>query len=167
MSTRVCSGRLLAVVAIGALAFASATFADQDEAWLARAPLATDIRPLLVLVLDDSAAMAQRIEVAARYDPSLDYSEAVAEEARCKPDDVYWRRGPGPAPDCRSMAGLAYAPATVGSGLHCYLARDSLTRHGIFIAARAAQWRPVPGGGYWDAPSVDREDAVECRSDRG
>ena len=167
MSTPVYSGRLLAVVAIGALTFSSPTFADPDEAWLTRAPLATDIRPLLVVVLDHSAAMAQRMDVVARYDPSTDYSEAVAAPDRCEPDDVYWRRGPGPAPDCRSMAGLALVPATAGSGLHCDRARDSLARHGLFIAARAAQWRSVAGGGYWDAPSADREDAVECRSDRG
>jgi hypothetical protein len=155
----------LAVVASGALAFAPLAFADPDEAWLTRAPLATDIRPLLVVVLDHRA-MAQR-GCCSALRPAHDYSEAVAGPDRCEPDHVYWRRGPGPAPDCRSMAGLALAPATAGSGLHCDLARDSLTRHGIFIAARAAQWQPVTGGGYWDAPSADREDAVECRSDRG
>jgi len=111
--------------------------------------------------------MAQRIDVVAPYDPSTDYSEAVAGESRCQTEHVYWRRGPGPAPDCRSMASLALVPATAGSGLHCDFARDSLARHGIFMAARAAQWRPVPGGGYWDSPSADRDSAVECRSDRG
>ena len=167
MNTRVCSGRLLVIVTIAALTRATPALADPDEASLARAPLAADTRPLLALVFDTSAAMAQLIAVSARYDPLTDYSEAVAAETRCEPGHVYWRRGPGPAPDCGSMAGLALAPATPGSGLHCDLARDSLARHGIFIAARAAQWRPVPGGGYWDAPNADRDSAVECRNDRG
>ena len=167
MKARACIHHLLPVLMSAVLAFVTPACADPDEAWLGRAPLPTDVRPLLVLVLDGSSAMGQRITVGAAYDPLTVYAGAVGGQIRCEPARVYWRRGPGPAPDCRTMAGLELAPAAAGTGLHCARARDSLARIGIFIAARAAQWRPATGGGYWDALRADRDFAVECRSDRG
>ena len=167
MSRRARSDLLPAFLAGLAMASALPAGADPDEAWLARAPLPADIRPLLVLVLDSSAAMAQNVTVAARYDPLTDYSGAVDEARRCDRQSVFWRRGPGPAPDCRTMAGLALVPTAAATGLHCENARSSLARSGVFIAARAAQWQPMSGGGYWDAPGTDRSTAIECRSDRG
>ena len=42
-----------------------------------------------------------------------------------------------------------------------------LATAGFYVASRAAQWRPGPDGGYWDALHDDSTDAVECRADRG
>lgn len=139
--------------------------ADPDEAWITRAPLPANTRPLLVIVLDTSAAMNERITIAEPYDPSIDYTPATGTTQRCDPRRVYWRRGPGPAPDCASMTGLAIWRATANAGMHCESSRVALARHGYFVSARAAQWRPV--GKHWGALRMNRDDAVECRNDRG
>ncbi len=145
--------------------FAGLAGADQDEAWLARAPLPADIRPLLVIVLDTSAAMAERIMLAEPYDPRTVYTAAVGATQQCDSQRVYWRRGPGPAPDCATMAGLRMSTTTTQSAMQCDSARDALARRGHFVSARAAQWDPA--GRHWGALREDRTDVVECRNDRG
>jgi type IV pilus assembly protein PilY1 len=167
MNDRVPTRRLTAMIAGLLLGIAGQAWADPDEAWISRAPLPIDIRPLLVVVLDSSAAMAERIEVAAPYDALVDYSAAASGPVRCDPARVYWRRGPGPAPDCRSMGGLALDSTSATSGMRCNAARGALERHGFFVASRAAQWQPVAGAGHWDSLRADSMGAVECRSDRG
>ncbi len=141
--------------------------ADSDEAWLARASLPPGIRPLLALIIDSSAATAQTISVAEPYDSRRDYGTNLPAAIHCEPARVYWRRGPGPAPDCAAQAGLELAPAAALNGLHCETARDSLAQDGFFIASRAAQWRTGGDGGYWSAPRPDSAQAIECRADRG
>jgi len=158
--------RLLAVAMSSALGCCTPAWADPDEAWITRAPLPSGTRPLLVFVLDTSAAMTERVSVIERYDPQFNYGTVAGAGTRCNPLRIYWRRGPGPAPDCGTMAGLASAPTT-GGGMHCDGARGALETLGVFVAARAAQWRPTTGGGHWDALRRGAPDAVECRSDRG
>ena len=137
--------------------------ADQDEAWLVRAPLPASTRPLLVIVLDTSAAMSQRILVAEPFDPLTDYARMTGGTRPCNPQRVYWRRGPGPAPDCTLMAGIPMTSTTALAGMQCDSARGALERHGLFVASRAAQWNPA--GRHWDALRADSTDAVACRSD--
>jgi type IV pilus assembly protein PilY1 len=149
------------------LAVASAVQADADEAWLARADLPAGVQPLLALVVDHSAATAETLAVAAPYEPSVDYGPGAPADLRCDPARIYWRRGAGPAPDCASQPGLEPAPSDSTRGLHCEAARAALSRHGIYIASRAAQWRPAAGAGYWSALLPDSPRAVECRADRG
>ncbi len=145
--------------------FACLAGADQDEAWLGRAPLPAATNPLLIFVLDTSAAMSGRIRVAVPYDPQNQYRPAAGAAQQCDPERVYWRRGPGPAPDCRKIAGLS-SQATIAEGaMLCESARAPLARHGYFVASRAAQWRPA--GAHWDALSSASAEAVECRDDRG
>ncbi len=155
---------LLAAVACGMFASGGEVRADPDEAWLVRAPLPAGIRPLLIVALDTSAAMAERIMIAAPYDPLTNYSSAIETARQCDRQRVYWRRGPGPAPDCSSMSGIAFGNDTARGNLQCEAARDALSRHGYFVAARAAQWHPA---GYWGALRADSANDVECRSDRG
>lgn len=143
--------------------FACLAGADQDEAWLGRAPLPAGTNPLLIIVLDTSAAMAGRIRVAVPYDPQIQYRPDAAQQ--CDPERVYWRRGPGPAPDCRTSIGLGLRATATAGGMLCDSARAPLARHGYFVASRAAQWRPA--GGHWDALSNASAQAVECRDDRG
>ena len=157
--------RLLTLAASLAIALAGPAWADPDEAWLMRAPLPAGVRPLLVIVLDTSVAMERPILIAEPYDPRTDYASAVDAAQRCSSQRVYWRRGPGSAPDCATMTGLPIETATAQTGLNCDSARAALASHGYFVTARAAQWNAV--GRHWDAPSKDSVDAVECRSDRG
>lgn len=157
--------RLLTLAANLAIAVTGAARADPDEAWLAHAPMPAGIRPLLVIVLDTSAAMEGRIQVADPYDPQSDYAPAVDAAQRCDPQRVYWRRGPGPAPDCATMTGLPIIATTAQAGMHCDSARDALARHGYFVTGRAAQWNPM--GKHWSAPRKNSTNDVECRSDRG
>ncbi|MSQ92341.1 MAG: hypothetical protein EXR87_05335 [Gammaproteobacteria bacterium] len=156
---------LLTLAANLALGFASPAWADPDEAWLVQAPLPASIRPLLVIVLDTSAAMKGRILIAEPYDPQTDYAQAANVAQRCDSQRVYWRRGPGSAPDCATMTGLPIDTTAALVGMHCDSARDALASHGSFVTARAAQWNPV--GKHWGTPRKDSVDAVECRSDRG
>jgi type IV pilus assembly protein PilY1 len=158
-------GRLLTLAANLALGFAGQAVADSDEAWVTRAPLPANTRPLLVIVLDTSAAMGERIMIAEPYDPLNDYTPAVSATQHCDSQRLYWRLGPGPAPDCASMTGLPFDPATANGGMHCDSARDALARRGYFVAARAAQWLPI--GRHWGALRKNSADAVECRNDRG
>ena len=103
----------LALAALLYCAGSLAAHAQSDEPWVARAPLPAGTRPLLALVVDTSAEMAELITTHAPYDPSHDYAAEVA--APCDPARVYWRRGPGPAPDCRGGASLPLAgKATAG-----------------------------------------------------
>jgi hypothetical protein len=155
---------MLAVIASAMLAITGVASADPDEAWLARAQVPAGIKPLLIIALDTSAAMADRIVIAAPYDPLTDYSPAPGTAWQCDGQRVYWRRGPGPAPDCTSMSGLAFGTSAARGSMQCEAARDALSRRGYFVAARAAQWRPA---GYWGALRSDSADDVECRSDRG
>ncbi|MGH8131146.1 MAG: PilC/PilY family type IV pilus protein, partial [Steroidobacteraceae bacterium] len=141
--------------------------ADSDEAWLLRAPLPPGIQPLLALIIDSSAATGRTISVDEPYDTQRDYGMGLPVATRCQPARVYWRRGPGPVPDCTAQAGLDLAPAAVLNGLQCDSARVPLVQSGFFIASRAAQWSADPDGGYWSALQADSQQAVECRADRG
>lgn len=141
--------------------------ADPDEAWLHRASLPDGLRPLLVLILDRSSAMAATTEVREPFDPGADYGDGLAADRRCETDRVYWRRGPGPAPDCASQIGLELRPATSARGMHCEAASESLARLGYHVVSRAAQWTPAGAFGYWTAIQADSALAVECRADRG
>jgi type IV pilus assembly protein PilY1 len=136
--------------------------ADTDEAWLQRAELPHEVRPLLAIVLDRSAATARMVEVTEDYDPARDYGGGP-----CEPGKLYFRQGPGPAPDCVHQAGVDIAARDSITGLHCDAARTSLAKYGYFVASRAAQWRGSDGGGFWDAPRTDSGAALECRADRG
>ena len=149
------------------LGVALAAAADSDEAWIARANLPAGVQPLLALVIDHSGATAETIAVTGPYDPSIDYGRDVPAVLRCDPALVYWRRGAGPAPRCASQAGLESAPADSTRGLHCEAARVALSRQGLYIASRAAQWQPTASRGYWSALRPDSPRAVECRADRG
>lgn len=146
---------------------ACAVQADPDEAWLARAPLPPDTHTLLALIIDRSVAAATSIQSGEPYDATRDYAAGVPVGTDCDSTRIYWRRGPGPAPDCTTQAGLEAAPADATRGLHCSAARTSLAAQGFFIAARAAQWQQLTAGGYWSALQPDQAGAVECRSDRG
>lgn len=139
--------------------------AGGDEALLLRAPLPAGTRPLLVVVVDASAALRTPVATRRAYDPDTDYGSGIAVDTRCDPSRVYWRRGPGPAPDCRRMPGLEASPATTESGLHCAAAGEALARHGVFVAARAAQWQAGPDGGYWAALATASTSAVRCSAD--
>jgi type IV pilus assembly protein PilY1 len=138
-----------------------------DEAWLHRAPLPESVRPLLALVLDRSQATGVNVPVTEDYDPLRDYAAMLADATRCDPRRVYFRRGPGPAPDCARQEGVDLDPRDFASGLHCEAARASLATAGFHVASRAAQWRAGVDGGHWDAPRDDGTGAVECRADRG
>lgn len=156
---------LLPVIAL-ALLPVSVIQADPDEAWLERASLPLGLRPLLVLIVDTSAASAASITGIAPYDPMRDYARGLPGISQCDPALVYWRRGPGPQPDCAQQTGLQLHRRSATHGLHCDAARMPLAQQGFFIASRAAQWRPAAEGGQWMALRPDRTDAVECRSDR-
>ena len=158
---------VLSSALVGALAAACAVRADPDEAWLARASLPPDTRTLLALILDRSVATAGTILSGLSYDPTRDYAAGVAAGNGCDATRIYWRRGPGPAPDCATQTGIEAAPADAARGQHCSTARGPLAAQGFFIASRAAQWRPLAVGGYWSALQADQSGAVECRSDRG
>lgn len=164
MTDRISLRPLLAMAASSLLVIAGQASADPDEAWLTRAPTPPGIRPLLIIALDTSAAMAERIAIAEPYDPMTDYAATVQVAGQCDAQRVYWRRGPGPAPDCASMSGLAPSTGTARGGMQCDAAREALARHGYFVAARAAQWHP---SGHWEALRADSIEFVECRSDRG
>ncbi len=165
MNDRRPSGPLLTLAASAVLGFAGQARADPDEAWLAHAPLPADTRPLLVIVLDTSAAMGERIMIAEPYDPLTVYAPAAGAARPCDARRVYWRRGPGPAPDCATMTALPIEATTTQSGMRCESARESLARRGYFVSARAAQWNAM--GRHWGALRKDSADGVECRSDRG
>lgn len=144
----------------------SATFAahaDADEAWLHRAELPPGLEPALVLLLDTSQA-ASRTVATASYEPSRDYSALVPAAERCDPARVYWRRGPGPAPDCAQQSGLDFGGDRPERAFQCEAARAALAQYGYFVAARAAQWRGAAG---WGSLGEAATGAVECRADRG
>lgn len=161
--------RRASIVAPAAL-LASAAFtlalADPDEAWLHRAELPADVHPLLVLLMDTSAAAARTILAPPAYEPAQDYAALVPTALRCDPARVYWRRGPGPAPDCPSQAGLDPAANATRRAFACEGARASLARQGFFIASRAAQWHDDAMDGRWAALEDGATGPVECRVDR-
>jgi len=138
---------------------------QSDEPWVARAPLPAGTRPLLALIVDTSAAMAEVITTRAPYDPGHDYATEIA--APCDPGRVYWRRGPGPAPDCHGRASLPLDSANAQRGFRCQAGRNALARTGTYVASRAAQWDQGASGGYWRELLPGDDGAVECRADRG
>lgn len=150
----------------GALATTTAC-ADMDEAWLRRAAVPEGLNPLLAVILDRSTATARTIPAGADYDAARDYGAQLPEALRCDPAKAYFRRGPGPAPDCATQAGVDLLPRGTATGQHCDAARAPLATTGFFIASRAAQWRASAEGGYWSAPSTESDGALECRADRG
>lgn len=156
----------IATLWVGALA-ASGAIADTDEAWLHRAALPADKHPLLAVILDRSAATARVIPAFEDYDAARDFGAGLAAAHRCDPARAYFRRGPGPAPDCESQVGLELSPRGAATGQHCDAARRPLSKLGVFVASRAAQWRANVEGGFWAAPSADSAGAFECRADRG
>lgn len=101
--------------------------ADEDEAWLHRAEVPAGTRPLLAVLLDVPAAAGAVIDAPPPFDPKFDYGAELAAAARCEATGVFVRRGPGPAPDCRTLPTLA-TPV-------CAAARGPLAAHGYFVAA--------------------------------
>jgi type IV pilus assembly protein PilY1 len=166
---RVGSGlRLIRAIALAAAACAELpAWADLDEAWLQRSASPAGTQPLLAIILDHSLATTATLAALPAYDPSRDYGAGIPSAARCDPAKVYFRRGPGPAPDCAAGAGLDSAPRDAESGFHCDAARAALGGIGYYVASRAAQWRKSNEGGYWYAPDAESSQAVECRADRG
>ncbi len=141
--------------------------ADTDEAWLHRAQLPEDVSPLLGVILDRSTATSSIISVDEPYDALRNYGGSLAADLRCDATKAYWRRGPGPAPDCAKQSGLDISPGSAAFGLQCAAARAPLGRQGYFIASRAAQWHATGGSGAWGVPRPASAGAVECRADRG
>ena len=163
-------GRSILARVIAVLAGATAALgcrADMDEAWIQRAELPADMRPLLGVILDRSAATSRILSVDEPYDPLRDYGSGLPAAARCNAVKAYWRRGPGPVPDCGRQSGLDITPHSATTGLQCEAARAPLAAQGFYIASRAAQWRAGGAGGYWTAPQPTSPEAVECRADRG
>ncbi len=155
------------LLGLGLLATAHLACASPDEAWITRAPVPADSPPLLVLLLDASTASAIEMLVPPEYDPGTDYAALRDAAARCDPRRVYWRRGPGPAPRCADNASVPLAAATPTQGFRCDSAMAALASTGVFVAARAAQWRGAGMGGYWGPLVAGDDAAVECREDRG
>jgi outer membrane protein assembly factor BamB len=108
---------------------AATCHADEDEAWLRRADVPAGTRPLLAVLLDRSASTSAAIDVAATFDPQVDYGTGLAAETRCDPRKFYLRRGPGPAPAC--------SPETTIDDLACDAARAPLAAYGFFVASPA------------------------------
>jgi len=165
---RACVGTVVRLIAL--LAGACAAWmarADTDEAWLRRAPLAPGVRPLLAIVLDRSAATSRTLAAREAYDPERDYGAALPASSACDRSRVYFRRGPGPAPDCQRQAGIDLVGRRPESGLQCNAASAALASAGFYIASRAAQWHAEPDAGYWGSLRESSTDAVECRADRG
>ncbi len=149
----------------GALA-ALVVRADTDEAWLHRAQLPDGVKPLLGIILDRSTATSRTLSVDEPYDPLRDYGGGLPAGLRCDPAKAYFRRGPGPAPDCARQSGLDLVPVSAAAGLQCDVARAPLARQGFFIASRAAQRHGAGGVGAWGAPQPASANVVECRADR-
>ncbi|MDP9199494.1 MAG: hypothetical protein M3O07_09820, partial [Pseudomonadota bacterium] len=139
--------------------------ADSDEASIARATLPEGLQPLLALIVDTSAAAGRALHVREPYDAARDYGTALSAEGACDPVLLYWRRGAGAAPDCRTQSGLLAFPADGTRGFQCESARAALDGSGFYIASRAAQRRATADGGGWDALRVTDDGAVECRAD--
>lgn len=140
--------------------------ADPDEAWLHRAELPSGMQPLLVLILDRSEAAARSVLAVPGYDPARDYGASLPPGPQCERRRVYWRRGPGPAPDCATQAGLDADAADATRAFQCEAARAALMRQGYFVASRAAQWNEDRRDGRWTALDPGATGAVECRADR-
>ena len=154
-----------ALALLGSIGASHSVRADPDEAWLRRVELPNGVRPLLALVLDRSLATARTIAVDEDYDALRAYAPVLSGAIACDPARAYFRRGPGPAPDCALQAGLEMAPRSRDAGLQCESARTALGVSGFYVASRAAQWRAAEDGGYWDALEDGSADAVECRAD--
>ena len=170
MIQRILSGLLLAAL----LGRGAGAAADADEASVQRAPIVPGARPLLTVLLDTSAAMARSVSVRPAYDPAIDYGARLLATERCADDAVYWRRGPGPAPDCSSDARVARGTPTVERGLHCLRATQALAQRGLFVAQRQALSSPETGGRQLhDGAEDEREqddpghrEASVCRTGR-
>jgi type IV pilus assembly protein PilY1 len=147
------------------LAVAASAGADSDEASITRAAVPEGLQPLLALIVDTSAAAGATHPVREPYDAARDYAAALPAGSRCDPALLYWRRGAGAAPDCRTQGGLPSFPADGMRGFQCDAARAALDRAGFYIASRAAQRRPTAAGGGWAALRPADGGAVECRAD--
>ena len=158
---------LLGAVAWAAIGAPSQALAQATPPASFRAALPAGVEAGLAILLDTSASARAALEAPAPYDPGIDYGASLDAASRCDAERVYWRRGPGPAPDCATAASVPLDGADESRGLRCERARAPLARGGVFIAARLAQWDAGPAGGVWQAPAPGREGALECREDQG
>jgi type IV pilus assembly protein PilY1 len=152
-------------VSLVCAAVATTAGADSDEASIARATVPEGLQPLLALIVDTSAAAGSALPVREPYDAARDYGAALPAGSRCDSALLYWRRGAGAAPDCRTQEGLPPFPADGTRGFQCDAARAALGGTGFYIASRAAQQRPSADGGGWAALRTSGDAAVECRAD--
>jgi type IV pilus assembly protein PilY1 len=153
------------VVFLAAALLAATASASEDEAWWGRALVPVSSVPLLALLVDTSEAMNARLDVLPPYEPDRDYTAEGA--PACRRDRVYWRLGAGPPPDCGDAQWVSAESASPAHGWQCEAGRAALESVGVFIAARAAQWKPRGAGGYWGALAPGQGGAVECLADRG
>jgi len=98
---------------------------------------------LLAVLLDASATAGALIDAPAPFDPLFDYGAGLAAAARCVSTGVFVRRGPGPAPDCRTVPPLA-TPI-------CAAARAPLAAYGYFVADPATATDCLANGPQTDA----------------
>ncbi|HUG03082.1 MAG TPA: PilC/PilY family type IV pilus protein [Steroidobacteraceae bacterium] len=147
------------------VAVATSAGADSDEASITRATLPEGLQPLLALIVDTSAAAGAMPPVREPYDAARDYGAALPAGSHCDPALLYWRRGAGAAPDCRTQTGLPPFPADGTRGFQCDAARVALDGTGFYIASRAAQRRSTADGGGWAPLQATDDGAVECRAD--
>jgi type IV pilus assembly protein PilY1 len=153
--------------ALGLAAVLVASVCGAAPAERLRALAPPELRPALALVVDTSQASLAVATLPPPYDPSFDYATLLDARERCDTSRVYWRRGPGPAPDCLTAGHVPLIAIDAATGLHCERARAPLASDGVFVAARLAQWLGTAQGGLWRAPGPDRDAALECREDRG
>ncbi len=156
---------LAAVLALGVIA--GRAHAQATPPATLRASVPGSLGAGLAIVLDTSTGAGNALATPAPYDPGTDYGAHLPGERRCDARRVYWRTGPGPAPDCATAGSVNIEATDITQGLRCDSARTVLPQTGVFVSARLAQWDSGRAGGVWRAPARGHEGALECREDRG
>ncbi len=173
MTQRISRARAVLIGAALALASGAPALADDSEIYLDAVSAAQQVKPNVMLVVDNSASMvAEVIEDKGAFDPNYNYPEIDD----CDNDRIYWKDatsgdpGDNNAPDCDS--GTEMTRYIQSSANKCKAMIDALPVFGTYYAVgqRFAHFRGGSTDSWGDMRTTNdsaTSSAVECLTDYG
>jgi type IV pilus assembly protein PilY1 len=148
--------RWLGAAALGALCTSGAALADDTELFVGVPNAASQARPNILFVIDNSGSMATDVRTQPNYDPAQTYA------GTCDVSRVYWLRGTGTPPSCSTTSQYFDAAA-----LKCDMGVQALKSAGTYTDTMA-QFNPSSNAKRWENISSSQHTRyVECKADYG
>ena len=129
--------------------------ADDTELFVTDTRGFPESRPNVLLIVDTSGSLAERIQTRGSYDTAVQYT------GRCDPDRIYWRTGIGAPPQCSTDRWFAR------TALVCRNSLDAFDDGNGSHTDRFARFDAAGGGRWARLDELEKDGPVECEDDGG